>query len=110
MSEPVLPLVVRIERTRPPTRTDALEAAARGVLLMLIDDRDGWRDAISAWDGRRIRKVVRRARGAEWQRVLNLDGLTVSQQTAQVRTPGRVTWRDCRLEARNCRIRSPRRR
>jgi peptidyl-tRNA hydrolase len=81
----VLPLVVRIERIDPPTRTDALEAAARAVLLMLTADEPDWRNAIEAWDGSRIRKVVRRARGAEWRRALTLSGITVAQRTAEVR-------------------------
>lgn len=85
MAELVLPLVVRIERSAPPTRTDALEAAARGVLLVLTDPRPEWQEAIAAWDGERIRKVVRRARGAEWRRAVALDGLTVTQRTAEVR-------------------------
>ena len=85
MSELVLPFVVRIERAAPPTRTDALEAAARGVLLMLTDPRPEWHEAIASWDAQRIRKVVRRARGAEWQRASALDGLTVTQGSAQVR-------------------------
>src|SRR5438876_928867 len=85
MSELVLPFVVRIERADPPTRTDALDAAARGVLLMLTDGRPEWQAAVTAWDGQRIRKVIRRARGAEWRRVLDLDGLTVCQGTAQLR-------------------------
>lgn len=85
MSELVLPFVVRIERSKPPTRTDALEAAARGVLLILTDPRPEWHDAITAWDAQRIRKVVRRARGAEWRRAITLDGLTVVQGSAQVR-------------------------
>ena len=42
--ELVLPYVVRIERTDPPTRTDALEAAARGVLLMLTRPPPEWVD------------------------------------------------------------------
>jgi len=85
VSELVLPLVVRIERGEPPARTDALEAAARGVLLMLTDGRDGWAEAVAMWDGQRIRKVVRRARGAEWRRALLLDGLDVVQGSAEVR-------------------------
>ncbi len=85
MTELVLPLVVRIERTDPPTRTDALEAAARGVLLMLTADREEWAEAVAAWDGQRIRKVVRRARGAEWRRARSLDGLDVVQGSAEVR-------------------------
>lgn len=83
--ELVLPFVIRIERDAPPTRTDALEAAARGVLLMLTCDRPEWADAIARWDGQRIRKVVRRGRGAEWRRALTVDGLDVEQGTAQLR-------------------------
>lgn len=85
MTERVLPFVVRIERANPPTRIDALEAAARAVLLILTDPRPDWHEAISAWDAHRIRKVVRRARGAEWQRASALDGLTVRHRSAQVR-------------------------
>lgn len=85
MAELVLPFVVRIERSTPPTRTDALEAAARAVLLVLSDPDPEWHEAIAAWDAQRIRKVVRRARGAEWRRALALDGLTVTQRSAEVR-------------------------
>lgn len=85
MAELVLPLVVRIERDAPPTRTDALEAAARAALFMLTTERPDWVDAVAAWDGQRIRKVVRRARGAEWRRACTLDGLDVEHGSAQVR-------------------------
>ncbi len=85
MTELVLPYVVRIERDDPPTRTDALEGAARGVLLLLTDQRPEWEAAIEAWDAARIRKVVRRARGAEWRRATELDSLAVVQGTAELR-------------------------
>jgi peptidyl-tRNA hydrolase len=176
----VLPLVVRVERADPPTRTDALEAAAIAVLTLLSDPRshpappgaagaegdggadgaagadgaggaggaggadgaagadgdggaegpggargdgsgagagvpagvdgrsapgvaepagahDGggadagegrpgeWADAMREWADARIRKVVRRARGAEWRRAEALDGITVAHRTAEVR-------------------------
>lgn len=83
----MLPLVVRIERADPPPRTDALEAAATAVLRLLTDERatGDWSDAIGEWAGHRIRKVVRRARGAEWARAEALDGLTVQRGSAQVR-------------------------
>ncbi|MFD3525825.1 peptidyl-tRNA hydrolase [Streptomyces sp. NPDC058653] len=78
----VLPLVVRIEKAAPPTRTDALEAAARAVLVMLADERstgDGeWARAMRDWQDARIRKVVRRARGAEWRKASHLPGITVT--------------------------------
>ncbi|MEV8636952.1 aminoacyl-tRNA hydrolase [Streptosporangium sp. NPDC051023] len=85
----VLPLVVRIERAAPPQRTDALEAAALAVLTLLDDPRaadDGeWAEPVRSWESVGIRKVVRRARGAEWRRVLDLPGLTVTSGTAEVR-------------------------
>ncbi|MFH8407688.1 peptidyl-tRNA hydrolase [Streptomyces sp. NPDC018019] len=85
----VLPLVVRIERAAPPARTDALETAARAVLTLLSDERatgDGeWAAAVNDWQDARIRKVVRRARGAEWRRAAALPGRTVHGADAEVR-------------------------
>jgi peptidyl-tRNA hydrolase len=85
----VLPLVVRIERAAPPARTDALETAARAVLVLLADERaqgDGeWAQAVRDWQDARIRKVVRRARGAEWRRAEALPGITVTGKSAEVR-------------------------
>lgn len=85
----VLPLVVRIEKTAPPARTDALETAARAVLVMLSDERSTgegeWARAMRDWEDARIRKVVRRARGAEWRRAEGLPGITVTGDTAEVR-------------------------
>ncbi|MFF9202107.1 peptidyl-tRNA hydrolase [Streptomyces sp. NPDC014986] len=85
----VLPLVVRIERTAPPPRTDALETAARAVLVMLTDERSvgggEWARAVRDWQDARIRKVVRRARGAEWRRAEALPGITVTGESAEVR-------------------------
>ncbi|MCF3965136.1 peptidyl-tRNA hydrolase, partial [Streptomyces fuscigenes] len=78
----VLPLVLRLERATPPARTDALETAARAVLTILSDERslgDGeWAAAMHDWQDARIRKVVRRARGAEWRKVQELPGITVT--------------------------------
>jgi peptidyl-tRNA hydrolase len=84
-TELALPFVVRLERAEPPARTDALEAAARAVLLILTADRPDWAEQLDAWDGQRIRKVVRRARGADWRRALTIDGLDVRQGTAELR-------------------------
>jgi peptidyl-tRNA hydrolase len=89
----VLPLVVRLERDSPPTRTDALETAARAVLVFLADERsraDGeWAAQVRAWQDGRIRKVVRRARGAEWRRAGALPGITLTG-TATGRPPAEV--------------------
>lgn len=85
----VLPLVAHIEKASPPARTDALETAARAVLVMLSDARslgDGeWAEAMRSWQDARIRKVVRRARGAEWRRAEALPGITVAGKAAEVR-------------------------
>jgi peptidyl-tRNA hydrolase len=83
--ERVLPLVVRLERDDPPSRTDAIEAAARAVLVMLTTDEPGWAEAVAEWDGYRIRKVVRRARGVQWRRAEALPGVTVVHGSASVR-------------------------
>ena len=88
-----LPLVIRVERAAPPARTDAIEGAARAVLYFLTDPRvtgedgaDGeWTQAVRAWEDARIRKVVRRARGAGWDRALALPGITVTHRTARIR-------------------------
>jgi peptidyl-tRNA hydrolase len=93
-----LPLVIRVERATPPTRTDALEAAAQAVLWFLADPRvtggpgadgewaDGeWSAVARDWQDARIRKVVRRARGAAWLRALELPGISVLHRSAQVR-------------------------
>ncbi|MFJ6985349.1 MULTISPECIES: peptidyl-tRNA hydrolase [unclassified Streptomyces] len=85
----VLPLVVRLEKAAPPARTDALETAARAVLVLLSDPRalgDGeWATAVRDWQDARIRKVVRRARGAEWRKAAELPGITVTGKAAEVR-------------------------
>ncbi|MFC9846748.1 peptidyl-tRNA hydrolase [Streptomyces sp. NPDC060223] len=85
----VLPLVVHIEKAAPPARTDALETAARAVLTILSDERSlgegEWARAIHDWQDARIRKVVRRARGAEWRRAEELPGITVTGKSAEVR-------------------------
>ena len=85
-----LPLAIRVERATPPARTDALEGAAQAVLRFLTDPRvtgdDGeWAAAARAWEDARIRKVVRRARGAAWERAGALPGITVVHGSAEVR-------------------------
>jgi peptidyl-tRNA hydrolase len=85
-----LPLVIRVERATPPARTDALEGAAQAVLRFLSDPRvtgeDGeWAAAARAWEDARIRKVVRRARGAAWERAGALPGITVVRGSAEIR-------------------------
>src|ERR1700743_834774 len=85
-----LPLVIRVERDVPPARTDALEGAARAVLMFLTDPRvtapgGDWEAAAQAWQDARIRKVVRRARGAAWERATALPGISVVHGSARLR-------------------------
>jgi peptidyl-tRNA hydrolase len=85
-----LPLVIWVPRAAPPARTDALEAAARAVLRVLSDPRvtepgGEWAAAVRAWTDGRIRKVVRRARGAAWERAAALPGITVVHRSATIR-------------------------
>lgn len=91
-----MPVILRIERADPPTRTDLLEAAAAAAVAVCLDPRadlDGpWHDELVAWTSAHIRKVSRRARGAHWTAVAELPGRTVVVGGAEVRAlvPGRV--------------------
>jgi peptidyl-tRNA hydrolase len=85
----VLTLVLQVEKAERPAQTDALQTAARAVLAILADERSSgegeWAEAMRDWQDARIRKVVRRARGAEWRRAAALPGITVTGATAVVR-------------------------
>jgi peptidyl-tRNA hydrolase len=91
-----MPVVLRIERAEPPARTAVLEAAAAAAVAVCLDPRaepgGEWHDEVAAWIGGRIRKVSRRARGAHWEAVQALPGITVEVAGAQARAlvPGRV--------------------
>ncbi|QWF82582.1 peptidyl-tRNA hydrolase [Amycolatopsis sp. CA-230715] len=92
-----MPVILRFEKADPPGRTPLLEAAAAAAIAVCLDERavaeDGeWHDAVKAWMDGRIRKVSRRARGAHWDAVQELPGITVEVDGAQARAlvPGRV--------------------
>jgi peptidyl-tRNA hydrolase len=82
-------LVVHIEKTDPPTRTGVCEAAAVAVARLLADDRvlpgGEWWPQVERWMDGRIRKHCRRARGAAWEKVQVLPGVTAEVAGAQVR-------------------------
>ncbi|WP_425548813.1 peptidyl-tRNA hydrolase [Amycolatopsis ultiminotia] len=92
-----MPVILRIERAEPPGRTALLEAAAAAALAVCLDERSepggDWAEPVHAWLDNRIRKVARRARGAHWQAVLDLPGITVDVDGAQARAlvPGLVS-------------------
>ncbi len=91
-----MPVVLRIERSAPPSRTELLEAAAAAAIAVCLDERaepEGeWHDELVAWVHGRIRKVTRRARGAHWEAVQALPGVTITVGGASARAfvPGRV--------------------
>jgi peptidyl-tRNA hydrolase len=91
-----MPVILRIERVDPPTRTALLEAAAAAAVAVCLDPRTSpegeWHEAVSSWLDSRIRKVARRARGAHWDAVQDLPGMTITVDNAQARAlvPTRV--------------------
>ncbi|MQA62851.1 MAG: peptidyl-tRNA hydrolase [Actinophytocola sp.] len=84
-----MPIILRIERDVPPARTALLEAAAAASIAVCLDPRSApggeWHDDVGAWIAGRIRKVARRARGAHWQAVADLPGITVEVAGAEAR-------------------------
>ncbi|HEX2300362.1 MAG TPA: peptidyl-tRNA hydrolase [Pseudonocardiaceae bacterium] len=90
-----MPLILRMERDALPPRSALLAAAASAAVALCLDERaepgGSWHPEIAPWLAGRIRKVARRARGAHWQAVGELPGLTVEYQGAQVRAL--LPWR-----------------
>jgi hypothetical protein len=90
-----MPIVLRLERA-PAARTPVLEAAAAAALAVCLDPRADpggeWHDAVTTWVASRIRKIARRARGAHWDAVQELPGITWEVAGAQARAllPGPV--------------------
>ena len=71
-----------------------LAAAAAATAALCLDPRVGtgadgepgpWQRDYLAWTGARIRKVARRARGAQWLAAQDVDGVTVEVDGAQAR-------------------------
>lgn len=96
-------MVVRIEKSDPPDRTDLLTAAGRAVAMLCLDDRAGgdgpWAAPMTAWCDARIRKIARRARGAHWVAAQEVWGVTATEGDAQARAivPGRMGDVDKRI-------------
>jgi hypothetical protein len=88
-------IALRVEKAAPPTHLAACEAVAAAVLHLLADPRSApggeWHEAVASWEGRRIRKVVRRARGARWDALAALPGVLVDGAPARAFVPGPVT-------------------
>lgn len=90
-------LVLRVEKNAPPAHLAVCEAAAMAAITLLTDPRSApggeWHEAVASWESRRIRKVVRRARGARWAALDALPGVLVDHEGAPARAfvPGPVT-------------------
>jgi peptidyl-tRNA hydrolase len=84
-----LQLAARVEKVDPPTKSAICAAAVLATIGLLEDERSRlggpWYDAVAAWNGDRIRKIVRRGRASAWQRAQVPDGVTVERGGAAVR-------------------------
>lgn len=98
-----MPMVLHIPKADPPARSALLRAAATATALVCLDPRVGpdgpWHDEYTAWLDARIRKVSRRARGAQWTAAQEVDGITatVDGASARVHVPCRLRDLDPRL-------------
>lgn len=91
-----LQLAARVEKRDPPSTAAICAAAVLATIGLLDDDRSRaggvWHEAVAAWNGDRIRKIVRRGRASAWERAQGPDGVTVERDGAEVRAfvPGRL--------------------
>ena len=103
-----MPIVLHIPKADPPARSALLAAAASATVALCLDERVGpdadgtpgpWQHALREWTDARIRKVSRRARGAQWLAAQDVDGVTVDVDGAQARAlvPGPVGDLDPRI-------------
>ncbi|WP_230930317.1 aminoacyl-tRNA hydrolase [Dietzia aurantiaca] len=98
-----MPIVLHLPRGDLPSRTPLLEAAARAVALVCVDVRVApggpWHEPFSGWLDARMRKIARRARGAQWRAAQDVDGVTVEVDGCEARAfvPGPVDDIDPRL-------------
>ncbi len=96
-------MVLYIPKADPPRRSAVLEAAAASAVALCLDPRVGpdgeWESRYLTWKRSRIRKVARRARGAQWVAAGEVDGITIETDGAQARAlvPGPVGEIDQRI-------------
>src|ERR1700712_909068 len=98
-----LQLILRLERDRAPSWHTALAMAASASAAICLDPRaepgGEWHDAVREYCAGHIRKVTRRARGAQWEATADLPGITLTYGDTEVRAlvPGRVQELDKRV-------------
>lgn len=97
-------IVLHIPKQQLPRRSALLAAAAAASIAVCMDERvrDGgeWHKPVSDWMAARIRKVARRARGAQWKAAQDVPGVTIEVDGAQARAcvPGPVGALDSRIK------------
>jgi len=98
-----LQLLLRLERTAVPSWHRALAMAATACAALCLDVRSEpggeWYDAVAGYTAGHIRKVTRRARGAQWDATATLPGLSMTDGDTQIRAilPGPVQDVDQRI-------------
>ncbi|MDO3645798.1 aminoacyl-tRNA hydrolase [Nocardia mangyaensis] len=98
-----MPMVLHIPKVDPPARSALLAAAAAAAVAVCLDSRSGpggeWAGRYLAWKRSRIRKVARRARGAQWVAAGEVEGVTIEVDGAQARAfvPGPIGATDPRI-------------
>lgn len=84
-----LQLAVRVEKLAPPRTADACRVSALATIALLTDRRSQpggeWHSEVEAWNGARIRKIVRRGRGNAWHRAQEPRGVTIHVDGVSVR-------------------------
>ncbi len=96
-------MVLHLPKVDPPPRSALLAAAGTSAVALCLDPRVGpggeWEQRYLAWKRSRIRKVARRARGAQWRAANEVAGVTVEIDGAQARAfvPGPVGEVDQRI-------------
>lgn len=98
-----MPIVLHLPKNEPPRRTPLLEAVAGAVAAVCLDERVApggpWHEAYADWLDARMRKIARRARGAQWRAAAEVPGITreVDGCAARAFVPGPVDEVDPRL-------------
>jgi peptidyl-tRNA hydrolase len=84
-----LQLAARVEKMDPPTTAQICVVAALATIELLDDERSQpggeWHEAVAAWNGDRIRKIVRRGRASAWRRAQEPAGVTAERDGVEVR-------------------------
>lgn len=98
-----MPIVLHLPKGDPPARTPLLEAAAAAVAAVCLDERVApggpWHEEYAGWLDARMRKIARRARGAQWRSATEVAGVTAEVDGCEARAcvPGPVDEIDPRL-------------